>query len=118
MILTVTISGRSTALASVSPTSRHHETQIHSDPDVPLVRMVREFDAPPDRVFRAHAEADLIAQWLGPRNSEMRVDRFDCRTGAVRRQPATEPLPVYEVSIDDDRVRVGPRVIMQPEART
>ena len=25
----------------------HHETQIVSDPDVPLVRITREFDAPP-----------------------------------------------------------------------
>ena len=27
----------------------HHETQIISDPDVPLVRIVREFDAPPEK---------------------------------------------------------------------
>jgi 3-phenylpropionate/trans-cinnamate dioxygenase ferredoxin component len=34
--------------------------------------------------------------------------RFDCRTGAVRRHPATEPLPVFEVRIEDGRVLVGP----------
>jgi len=36
--------------------------------------------------------------------------RFDCRTGAVRRQPATEPLPVYAVRVEHGRVLVGPRV--------
>jgi len=35
--------------------------------------------------------------------------RFDCRTGAVRRHPATDPLPVYDVRILDGRVLVGPR---------
>ena len=34
--------------------------------------------------------------------------RFDCRTGAVCRPPATDPLPVYEVRIGDGRVLVGP----------
>jgi uncharacterized protein YndB with AHSA1/START domain len=62
-----------------------HGTQIVSDPDVPLVRMVREFDAPPEKVFRAHAEADLVAQWLGPRDTAMRVEHFDFRTGGAYR---------------------------------
>ena len=34
--------------------------------------------------------------------------RFDCRTGAVRRHPAVDPLPVYAVRVDGDRVLVGP----------
>ena len=29
-------------------TTRTHETEIVSDPDIPLVRIIREFDAPPD----------------------------------------------------------------------
>ena len=33
--------------------------------------------------------------------------RFDCRTGAVRRHPATDPLPVYEVRVERGRVLVG-----------
>lgn len=32
------------------------ETEIHADPDAPLIRIVREFDAPPERVFEAHAD--------------------------------------------------------------
>ena len=68
----------------------HHETQIVSDPDVPLVRMVREFDAPPQRVFRAHADPDLVVQWLGPRDTEMRIDHFDFRTGGSYRYLHTQ----------------------------
>ena len=36
--------------------------------------------------------------------------RFDCLTGAVRREPATDPLTAYEVRVDDGRVLVRPEV--------
>lgn len=35
--------------------------------------------------------------------------RFDCRTGEVKQIPASTPLPVYEVRLEEDRVLVGPR---------
>jgi uncharacterized protein YndB with AHSA1/START domain len=63
----------------------HRETQIVADPDVPLVRIVREFDAPNEKVFRAHTDPDLLVQWLGPRSLEMRIDHFDCRSGGSYR---------------------------------
>jgi uncharacterized protein YndB with AHSA1/START domain len=62
-----------------------HETEIIIDPDVPLVRIVREFDAPPDKVFRAHTDPELFVQWIGPHRTTMRVDQFDCRTGGSYR---------------------------------
>ena len=34
--------------------------------------------------------------------------RFDCATGEVKQVPATEPLPVYEVALDGDKILVGP----------
>jgi uncharacterized protein YndB with AHSA1/START domain len=66
-------------------TTSTHETEIIIDPDVPLVRIVREFDAPPEKVFRAHADPELMAQWNGPRNLETRMDTYDCRTGGAYR---------------------------------
>jgi uncharacterized protein YndB with AHSA1/START domain len=66
-------------------TTRTHETEIASDPDVPLVRITREFDAPPDKVFRAHTDPDLVVHWLGPRDLTMTIDHFDCRTGGSYR---------------------------------
>jgi uncharacterized protein YndB with AHSA1/START domain len=68
----------------VSSTSAR-ETEITSDPDVPLVRITREFDAPPEKVFRAHTDPGLVVQWLGPRRLEMRIDHYDCRTGGSYR---------------------------------
>jgi len=62
-----------------------HETQIITDPDVPLVRIIREFDAPPEKVFRAHTDPELIVQWLGPRDLTMTVDHYDCRSGGSYR---------------------------------
>src|SRR5215212_6976448 len=72
-------------MTSTSKETRHHETQIVSDPDVPLVRIVREFDAPREKVFRAHTDPDLLVQWLGPRGLVMTVDHYDCRTGGSYR---------------------------------
>ena len=62
-----------------------HETTIELDPTVPLVRITREFDAPPEKVFRAHTDAELVAQWLAPRDIDMHIDQFDCRTGGSYR---------------------------------
>jgi uncharacterized protein YndB with AHSA1/START domain len=62
-----------------------YETQIVVDKDVPLVTIVREFDAPRDKVFRAHTDPELVAQWLGPRDLEMRIDHYGCRTGGSYR---------------------------------
>jgi uncharacterized protein YndB with AHSA1/START domain len=61
------------------------ETSIVADPDVPLVRIVREFDAPPGKVFRAHTDPELLVQWMGPRGTDMRIDHYDCRTGGSYR---------------------------------
>ncbi|SDC21365.1 Uncharacterized conserved protein YndB, AHSA1/START domain [Geodermatophilus telluris] len=66
-------------------TTSTRETQIAADPEVPLIRITREFDAPPAKVFRAHTDPDLLVRWLGPRGLEMRIDHYDCRTGGSYR---------------------------------
>ena len=42
--------------------------------------------------------------------------RYDCRTGAVRRGPAIEPLAVFETRIEGDRILVAPRAHPEPHA--
>ena len=74
--------------------TRTHETEIHVDTEVPLVRITREFDAPVAKVFRAHTDADLLARWLGPRGVPMTVQDFDCRTGGRYRY--THHTPAFE----------------------
>jgi uncharacterized protein YndB with AHSA1/START domain len=66
-------------------TTTKHETQIFADPTVPLVRITREFDAPPAKVFRAHADPKLFELWNGPRGNRMRTDTYDFRTGGSYR---------------------------------
>jgi uncharacterized protein YndB with AHSA1/START domain len=66
-------------------TTTTHETEITLDQRVPLVRIVREFDAPREKVFRAHTDPELVTQWLGPRRLRMEIDHFDCRTGGSYR---------------------------------
>lgn len=46
-----------------------------------------------------HRDGTIECIWHGA--------RFDCHTGAVRRHPATDPLPVYEVQVADGRVFVA-----------
>lgn len=66
-------------------TTTTRQTEIVSDPKVPAIRITREFDAPPAKVFRAHTDPGLLVRWLGPRDLEMTVDYFDCRTGGSYR---------------------------------
>lgn len=62
-----------------------NETTITVDSKVPLVRIVREFDAPREKVFRAHTDPELVKQWLGPRRLKMEIDHYDVRTGGSYR---------------------------------
>jgi uncharacterized protein YndB with AHSA1/START domain len=66
-------------------TTKTHETDIDVDAQVPLVRITRDFDAPPEKVFRAHTDPELLAKWNGPRSLQMRIDHYDCRTGGSYR---------------------------------
>jgi uncharacterized protein YndB with AHSA1/START domain len=45
------------------------------------IRTERELDAPRDLVFRAHTEPELVQQWLGPRQYEMEIDRYEAGDG-------------------------------------
>jgi uncharacterized protein YndB with AHSA1/START domain len=64
------------------------ETRIEVDPDLPTLRIVRDFDAPPEKVFRAWTDADLVARWLGPKDTEMRIDAWEAQTGGGYRYAA------------------------------
>jgi uncharacterized protein YndB with AHSA1/START domain len=66
-------------------TTNLHATVIEIDQKVPLVRIIRDFDAPRERVFRAHADPDLLAQWNGPNDTTMTVGHYDFRTGGSYR---------------------------------
>ena len=53
-----------------------------------MVRIVREFDAPPELVYRAHVDPELVKQWMGPRSIDMDIETWDMRTGGEYRYTA------------------------------
>jgi uncharacterized protein YndB with AHSA1/START domain len=59
----------------------HHETTIEAPEGQPTIGIVREFDAPPGKVYRAHVDPDLAMAWMGPRDLTNRVEHWDARTG-------------------------------------
>lgn len=65
-----------------------HETTIEADPKLPTIRIVRDFDAPPAKVYQAWVDPDLVVRWLGPRDTPMRIDQWDARTGGSYRYAA------------------------------
>lgn len=49
------------------------------------IHVVREFDAPRDRVFAAYTDPALIPEWYGPRGVTTTVDEMDVRAGGTWR---------------------------------
>jgi uncharacterized protein YndB with AHSA1/START domain len=45
------------------------------------IHVVREFDAPRDRVFAAYIDPELIPEWWGLRDTTTIVDQMDVRAG-------------------------------------
>jgi uncharacterized protein YndB with AHSA1/START domain len=70
-------------------------TKITAPEGQPFVDIEREFDAPRELVMRAYTEPDLVKQWLGPRNYEMRIDRWDARAGGEYRYIHTDGKEEY-----------------------
>jgi uncharacterized protein YndB with AHSA1/START domain len=65
------------------------ETTIEADPNVPIIRMTREFTGTPEQLFRAHTDPRLFAQWIGPSSMETRIEKWDARSGGSWRFVST-----------------------------
>ena len=57
------------------------KTRIDAPEGQPFIDMEREFDAPAELVHRAYLDPELVKQWLGPRQYEMVIERWDARDG-------------------------------------
>lgn len=53
--------------------------------DQPAITMEREFDAPPDVLFRAYSDADALKVWYGPNGFTVTVIAMDFRVGGLFR---------------------------------
>jgi uncharacterized protein YndB with AHSA1/START domain len=62
-----------------------HDATIEADARIPIIRITREFDAPPEAVFRAHTDPALYARWVGPDDRTVEIDRWDATEGGAWR---------------------------------
>jgi uncharacterized protein YndB with AHSA1/START domain len=56
-------------------------TTLTTEPGVPFVDIVREFDAPVADVYRAYTDPTLVSQWMGPRGYTTKIIDYDVRSG-------------------------------------
>lgn len=54
---------------------------VTAEPGTQSIAFSREFEASAARVFEAHTDADLVAQWTGPPGTTVTMREFDARTG-------------------------------------
>ncbi len=53
-----------------------NKSKILAEPGKQELFITREFDAPRELVLKAHTEATLFAQWIGPRNHKITITKF------------------------------------------
>nr|WP_300150753.1 SRPBCC family protein [Propionicimonas sp.] len=85
------------------------EAQISADPQVPIIRITRDFKAAPAQLLRAHTDPELYARWVGPNRLTTRIDYWDARRGGSWRFTNIEDDQEYSFygsfhEITDDRI--------------
>lgn len=88
-------------------TQGSREAEITPDPELPKVAITREFDAPPELVFRAHVDPEIFAAWIGPDQYEVTIDRWVAETGGNYRYATGEHWffgSFHEVLPDQHRI--------------
>lgn len=65
------------------------EATIEADPDLPIIRITRDFNATVDQLFRAHTDPDLFARWIGPENTPTAIDHWNATAGGSWRFTST-----------------------------
>lgn len=58
-----------------------NKTEIKAEPGKQELFIIREFNAPRELVFRAHTEAALYEQWVGPEDLTMTVKKMEAVNG-------------------------------------
>ena len=61
--------------------SNRYQVTIEADPNLPIIRMTRDFDATPAQLLRAHTDPELFARWVGPNGLETKILDWDATTG-------------------------------------
>jgi uncharacterized protein YndB with AHSA1/START domain len=67
-----------------------NKTLITVEPGKQELFITREFDAPRELVFKAYTDANLLGQWLGPRNLTTHFEVFEPVSGGKYRYVSTD----------------------------
>lgn len=67
-----------------------NKTTLVAVPGRQELLITREFDAPRELVFKAHTDAAIYAQWLGPRDLTTTFTTFEPHTGGSYRFVSTD----------------------------
>ncbi len=62
-----------------------NETILKAEKGKQETFFIREFDYPRELVFKAFIDPKLIIQWLGPRDLQMRIDKYEAKAGGSYR---------------------------------
>lgn len=89
----------------------HPETTIDAPADVPWIDLTREFDAPPERVFRAHVDPELFARWIGPHDLSFELQEWDARTGGRWAYASGRGEDVFEFYGSFHEIRANERIV-------
>ena len=82
---------------------------IESDPDVPIIRITRDFHATPAQLMKAHTDPELFARWVGPDGMDTRILEWDARNGGCWRYVAARDGQEFAFrgcfhTVADDRI--------------
>jgi uncharacterized protein YndB with AHSA1/START domain len=59
----------------------NNKTTITAEPGKQEIIITREFDAPRDIVFKAHADPKLQMQWMGPKGLKTNFRKYELKNG-------------------------------------
>lgn len=68
---------------------------IEADSKLPIIRIVRDFAATPEQLFRAHTDPELFAKWVGPNGLDTRIEHWEATTGGSWRYVAAHDGAEY-----------------------
>ena len=92
-------------------TQRRNDTTITTPSDT-QIRIERVFEAPRELVWEAHADPELLSEWLGPHDHPVTVTEMDLRPGGSYRW--TSPGPEgEELAFYGEYREVSPPEVME-----
>ena len=65
----------------MSTTDTRYQATIEADPDLPIIRITRDFDATPAQLMKAHTDPELFARWIGPDGMDTEIVDWDPTPG-------------------------------------